>query len=897
MSVEPNAHGNLSSQPAPDRPRGRLKVLLGAAPGVGKTYEMLLDAKRRQKDGVDVVIGVVETHGRAETEALVEGFEVVPRRRIRHAEHDLFEMDIDAILARRPQLVLVDELAHTNAPGSRHPKRHLDVEDILTAGIDVFTTLNIQHVESLNDVVARITRVRVRETVPDAVLDRADDIEVVDISPGDLIQRLQEGKVYVPDTAQRALGHYFSPGNLTALRELALRRTAQRVDEQLLAHMQSHAIAGPWAAGERVLVCINEDPRCAGIVRTTKRIADKLHAPWIALYVETARSQTLSEAERDRVADALRLAKQLGGDPVTVPGDKIVDEVLGYCAENNVTQIVIGKSDRSRWFEIVNGSVVHDLVRRAGAINVLVMAGEPVPEATAPPNRAATARQYQLRIYTGVVGAVAAALGVGLLMDPFAGHETADLIFLLAVIGVSITQGLVPSIVASVLASLAYNFFFLPPVLTFTIVSPANIVSFVFFLVVALVVSSLAARVHAQVLTARNRARTTEALYSFSRKIAAAGTLDDLLWATAYQMASMLKLDVVVLLGKNGQLDLRASYPPEDDIDEADFGAAKWANEMKRIAGRGSDTLPGARRLFLPLIAGDNSLGVVGLTRAKPGPLLTPDGQRLLDALIDQAAVAIERFALVQDMEAAKFAAETERLRSALLASLSHDLKTPLASILGAVTSLRQFNDLYDTKARDELAATIEDEAERLSRFVANLLDMTRLDSGAVEIERTAVDLGEVVATALTRVGRLLSAHKVETEIEPDLPFVSGDAVLLEQAMVNLLDNAAKYTSAGSTIRVRVGREEAGLRMDVIDQGQGIPEGEREKVFEKFHRAGERDHRRAGTGLGLSIARGFVEALGGSISVTDAPGAKGACFTIRLPSHLYAVASTNEAAE
>jgi two-component system, OmpR family, sensor histidine kinase KdpD len=699
----------------------------------------------------------------------------------------------------------------------------------------------------------------------------------------------------VPEQARRALNHYFSPGNLTALRELALRRTAQRVDEQLLTHMQSHAISGPWAAGERILVCVSEDPRCPSLIRYTKRIADQLHAPWIALYIETARSLALSEAERDRVAEALRLAEQIGGEAVTLPGDKIVEEVLAFSAAQNVTQIVIGKSDRPRSFEMLYGSVVHDLVRRAGAISVHVVAGEALAETPLPP--AAARKPPSLRVYASVCAAIALATFAGMLIEPLVGLETVDLAFLLAVIGIAVAFGLVPSIVASLLASLAYNFFFLPPVFTFTIAAPTNIASFFFFLIVALIVSNLAARVRAQVVTARNRARTTEALYSFSRKVAAVGSLDDLLWATAFQMASMLKLDVVVLLGHDGPLSLRASYPPEDELDAPDLGAAKWAFEAKRPAGRGADTLPGARRLFVPLATGNKVLGVVGLTRTKPGALLTSDGKRLLDALMDQAAVAVERFGLAQEMNTARLSAETERLRSALLASLSHDLKTPLASILGAVTSLRQFDDFYDAKTRDELAATIEDEAERLSRFVANLLDMTRLDSGTIQIETSPVDLGEVIATALQRSARLLAAHRVELNVAPDLPLISADAVLLEQVLVNLLDNAAKYTPSGTLIRVEAAAEFDGIQLDVIDEGPGISESELERVFEKFHRAGERDHRRAGTGLGLSIARGFVQALGGTISVSNRTERSGARFSIRLPARLYVPAPSDEAAE
>ncbi len=405
-----------------DKTRGKLKVFLGAAPGVGKTYEMLLSAKAKLAEGADVVIGVVETHGRAETESLLKGFEVLPRASISYHGHILHEMDLDALLKRRPQIALVDELAHTNAPGSRHPKRYLDVEELLAAGIDVYTTLNIQHVESLNDVVAQITRIRVRETVPDYVLNKADDIEVIDLSPEELIQRLREGKVYVPKQAERALNHYFSPGNLTALRELALRRTAQRVDEQLLTHMRAHAIAGPWPAGERLLVCISEDPRSAGLVRYTKRLADRLHAPWTAIYIETRRSQNLSEVERDRVADTLRLAEKLQGEAITIPGGgNVAEDVLAFSRANNVTQIVMGKSERTRWFELINGSVVRDIVRHSGNISVHVIAGEhltadPIPKKSVKTRAPAGQGAFDLVPYAVTIGAVALALGFAYLL-------------------------------------------------------------------------------------------------------------------------------------------------------------------------------------------------------------------------------------------------------------------------------------------------------------------------------------------------------------------------------------------------------------------------------------------------------------------------------------------------
>src|SRR6201991_1551062 len=531
---------------------GRLKIFVGAPPGVGKTYEMLQSAHARQKAGVDVVVGVVETHGRAETEALLQGLEVIPRKRISYRDQIIEEMDIDALIARRPKLALVDELAHTNAPGSRHPKRYLDVEELLSRGIDVYTAVNIQHIESLNDVVAQITHVRVRETVPDAVFDRADSVELVDLTPDDLIQRLEEGKVYIPEQAERALEHFFSPANLTALRELALRRTAERVDEQLLTEMQARAIPGPWAAGERVLVCISEDPRCAGLVRATRRLADRLHAPWTAMYIETGRSTRLGNEERDRIADTLRLAMSLGGEAVTIPGGsrRIADDLLAYARTNNITQIVIGKSTRSRWFEILHGSVVHDLVRRAATISVHVIAGEEIEGGAIPKKtvRGAEGSGFDPRPYVLSLAAVGISLAAGELIAPWFGIENVDLVFLTGIVAVAARFGLWPSLFASVAASLCYNFFFLPPLYTFTIADPNNVLAFGFFIIMAGIVSNVAARVRTQAVSAMARARTTESLYTFSRKLAGVGTLDDVLWATAYQTALMLKVRVVLLL-------------------------------------------------------------------------------------------------------------------------------------------------------------------------------------------------------------------------------------------------------------------------------------------------------------------------------------------------------------
>ncbi|MGH7949199.1 MAG: DUF4118 domain-containing protein, partial [Candidatus Binataceae bacterium] len=870
--------------------RGRLKVFLGAAPGVGKTYEMLEAARAKKADGVEVVVGLVETHGRAETEALLEGLEVIPRRQIAYKGRVLSEMDLDAILARRPVLALVDELAHSNAPGSRHPKRYQDVEELLAAGIDVYTTLNVQHLESLNDVIAKITRIRVRETLPDRMIGLAAEIEVVDVTPEELIQRLNEGKVYVKETAQRAVRHYFSPGNLTALRELALRRTAERVDEQMVGYMQAHAIRGPWPATERILVCVTPASGGAELVRHAKRAADRLRAPWIALYVQTPADERLSDADRDRAAKVLRLAEQLGARTLTLPGRRVAEDIIAYARETNVTQIVIGHSGRPRWYEALHGSVVNDLVRKAGHITVHVVALDRVErkDQSHGRSRSHTAPETNRAVaYFESTAMVALALLAGLAIDRFLAIPNISLVFLAAVLASAMRYGLGPSVYASLLSDLCYNFFFVPPVYTFTAADPANVLALVFFLAVAILTSGLAAGTHEQMVAARRQAKTSAELYAFSRKLAGIHGLDDSLWAITHQIVSMLRVEVVILMPEKQIPTVRAAWPPEDQLDDADLAAAKWCLDHGQEAGRDSETLPGARRLFIPLRTGRGSVGVLGIFRPDREPWLTPDERRLLDALADQAAVAIERTVLAEHVDEARIVAETERLRTALLSSVSHDLRTPLATILGTITSLRSYGKLYDNSTRDEMLAEAQRETERLNRFAANLLDITRIDTGAVELKRETVDLGDVVGSALQRAGRLVADHNVEVALDPDLPMLTLGFVLMEQVLVNLLDNAAKYAPSGSTIRVSGQRDHDGVTIEVLDEGPGIPEEALSKIFEKFYRVQAGDRQRAGTGLGLAICKGFVEAMGGTISAHNRTDRTGARLIIRFPSTLF----------
>jgi two-component system sensor histidine kinase KdpD len=874
--------------------QGRLKIFLGAAPGVGKTYEMLLAGRARAADGIDVVIGVVETHGRAETAALAQGLEAIPRAVVDYRGHVLEEMDLDAILARRPALVLVDELAHTNAEGSRHSKRYLDVEELLTRGIDVYTTLNIQHVESLNDVVARITRIRVRETVPDSIIDRADDIEIIDITPGDLIKRLHEGKVYLPKTAKRAIGNYFSPSNLTALRELALRRTAQRVDEQLVTHMQAHAIPGPWAAGERLLVCVDAHPDGPALIRYARRQADRLHAPWTALFIESARASRLGDAEKDRVAATLRLAEQLGAEAVTLPGQHVAPEILRYATANNYTHIIVGTSDKPRWREMLEGSVSHELIRHAGGISIHVVS--PAAAREAQPRRLAASAQRQridIKPYLWSVAYVAVAVGIGSALSRFLDVRNIALVFLMAVLAVAVSGGLWPALFASALAALAFNFFFLAPLYTLDISDPESAVAFAFFLGVAVIASNLAGRVQRQAAAARQRARTTEGLYQFSRKLAGAATLEDVLWASSYQIAAMLGVRVVVLLPEDGRIAVRAGYPPDDTLDDADIAAAHWAWEHDRPAGRGADTLPGAKRLYLPLRTGRTRVGVLGLDNDRQGPVLTPEQQRLLDSLADQAALAIERIQLVADVDNARLAAEADRLRSALLTSISHDLKTPLASILGAASTLKDYSASLAETDRGELLSTVLDESERLNRFIANLLDMTRLESGAADASSSPHFMGDIVGSALRRAAKILADHTIALAVPDALPMVRLDPVLFEQVLFNLFDNARKYAPRGSTIRIEAGADGTEVKLRIIDEGPGIPAEDLTRIFDSFYRVRKQDQVQAGTGLGLAICKGFVEAMGGTITAGNRTDRTGAVFTITLPA-VNAPASLDE---
>lgn len=861
---------------------GKLKIYLGAAPGVGKTFEMLCDARKKLTDGVDIVAGVVETHGRRETLALCEGIEIIPKRKLGYRGQELEEMDIDALLARRPQIALIDELAHTNVEGSRHPKRWMDVEELLAAGIDVWSTLNIQHLESLNDIVARITRVRVRETVPDALLDRADDIELIDLTPEELIERLKEGKVYAPDQAQRAIRNYFAPGNLSALRELAMRRAADRIDQQVRGLRQAQGESQPWAAGERILVCVDDRPDAAEVVRHAKRIADRAKAQWVAVHVQTARSNRLSEMERGRIAETLRLAARLGAETATLPGDRVAETLLAYAKEQNVTQIVVGKAKRPPIFEILFGSVVRELIDAAETIAIYVVPedGEGAkkrPLGNLVPHPALTSRAFmESALLTSAATAAAYPL------DAFIGVNNLSLVFLAAVLISALTRGLWTGLMTGVICALAYNWFYTEPRYTFTVADPENVLAIIAFSGAAILVSFLAARAREQTQSARAEAKTSRELYGLAKGLASVAGEDEVAQTLAAYAARSFDAECAVFarVGVN-DLRLAGTAPCAATLSDADMAAARWTGDKGQAAGRGADTLPGARWLFVPMRTSRLFAGVLAIAR---DAVLSPEERRRLDAMADQAATALERAHIARAYEEGRVEMEAERLRATMLASLSHDLKTPIAGILGAASSLRAYGDKHDEATRKELLAGIESEADRMQRYVVKLLDMTRLEAGAVKPKVEPLDVADVVASVLKRAEPIAEGVWLDGDVAPGLPLLRADATLLHQALFNLVENAIVHGARhadGGEVRLAARFVNGGIRFEVCDNGPGLPSGAETRIFDRFFRGDK--SKATGTGLGLAIVKGFAALMGAEIEARNRRGHAGAIFTLAFP--------------
>ena len=859
--------------------RAKLKIFFGACAGVGKTYAMLVEAHERRRAGADVVVGLVETHGRAETAALLEGLEVLPRRPLDYRGVRLQEFDLDAALARRPALLLLDELAHTNAPGSRHPKRWQDVEELLAAGIEVYTTLNVQHVETLVDVVEEITEVRMRETVPDAILDRADEIELVDLPPDDLLQRLREGKVYVPERAEWARENFFRKGNLIALRELALRQTAQRVDAQMESYRRAQGIAAPWAVRERILVCVEDPAPGARLVRAAGRLAAALKADWLAVHVETPRELSQARAARDAIVDVLAFAEEFGAQTAILSGLSVRDEILAFARSHNVSRIVLGRSRRPRWQETLFGSLAAELTR-GGEFDVLVLRGEETEERL--PRPSAAGRRADWRAYAGMLAVVAGCSVAATLMHDRFDPSNIAMVYLVGVVLSAVAFGLGPAIAASIISVALFDFGFVPPRFTFRVSDTQYLVTFAVMLLVAVVISTLTARLREQLESARSRERRTAALLRLSHELAVRSAARDVLGAAVDRVAEVFGNRAAVLLpDENRRVSVAVGDGSLFGGGEHERAVAQWAFDNGQMAGPGTPSLPAARGVYVPLVGAERSLGVLVVQASGPQPLREPGGFPLLRAFANQAALALERCQLAEAAAEARTLAETERTRSALLSSVSHDLRTPLAAITGAATSLRDDARALPEATRRDLADTIAEEAQRLNRLIGDLLEMTRLESGALRVRKDWHSLEEVVGAALVRLEARLGDRPVVTRIPGDLPLVPLDDVLFEQVVWNLVENADKYSPPGEAIELDAAVAGGELRLAVADRGPGLPPGEEQRVFEKFYR-GPATSRRPGVGLGLAICRGIAEAHGGRIAAANRPGG-GATFTVWLP--------------
>jgi two-component system sensor histidine kinase KdpD len=863
--------------------RGKLKIFFGAAAGVVKTYAMLEAAQLLRAEGMSVVIGYVEPHSRPETEALVEGLEMIPPRMVEYRGTQLREFDLDAALARHPALILVDELAHSNAEGSRHAKRWQDVEELLEAGISVYTTMNVQHLESLNDVVAQITGMVVRETVPDSILEEADEVELLDLSPDDLLKRLREGKVYLPQQAEHALQNFFRKGNLMALRELALRRTAERVDVQMQDYRQDKTIDQIWPAGERIMVCISPSPLASRLVRAAKRMATGLHAEWLTVYVETPRASRLSEADRNRVIETLRLAEQLGAETATLTGDNVTEETLDFARRRNVTKIIVGKPAHSAWRDLMFGSVLNELIRRSGTIDVYVISGDAAESTQTPVGQTLLRNRIHWGAYLRAMTIVVICATLAYLMFPYFAPANIVMVFLVGIVLVAVRYGRGPSVLASLLSVFAFDFFFIPPHLTFAVSDTQYFITFGVMLLVGLTISTMTVRIKEQAEIARERERRTSSLYSMSREFANNSSVDAISKVAMEHIRDVFESQVLLFLpGTDDDLLPYGSDEAKRKLTEQERGVMRWVYDHGQEAGIGTQTLPGSDGFYMPLQTPQGKVGVVGIY-PPPGHaasrMFSPDQLHLLEIYGNQTALALERARLSEATERAQLQIETERMRNSLLSSVSHDLRTPLAAITGAVSGLLESDKKLDPHSQ-ELMQIAYEEAERLNRLVGNLLDMTRLESGGVEVDKEWQPLEEVIGTTTLRLDSILQHHPLKTRIPDDLPLVPIDSILIEQVLVNLLENAVKYTPVDTPIDLSASAEPGEVVVEVADRGPGLAPGDEKRIFEKFYRG--RPTTTGGVGLGLAICQAIVEAHGGRIWAANRAGG-GAVFQFTLP--------------
>jgi two-component system sensor histidine kinase KdpD len=864
--------------------RGRIKIFLGYAAGVGKTYSMLEAAHQRVAEGIDVVVAYVETHGRKETDALLKHLEVIPRIKVQYRGKELTEMDLDAVLARKPQLALVDELAHTNAPGSRHPKRYQDVDELLKAGIDVYTTVNIQHLESLKDVVQQITGVSIRETIPDSLVDEAYDIEVIDLPPDELLRRLRDGKVYVPEQVTHALERFFRKGNLTALRELSLRRAADRVDNQMVDYMQSRAILGPWPAGERILVSISPHPMGERLIRTGRRLADDLNAGWYVVFVETPGHLRMPEQNRQRIQHFLQLAEELGATVEIIPAESVADAVINFAKTHNITKIIAGKPLRPRWFELLRGSVIDQIIRSSGKIDVYVVSED--TELSEKANTKKWTPHRPLIRYVASLALVALMTLIGFPLKPILHPTNLVMLYLVAVVISAVFLGRGPSILASVISVLLFDFFFVNPVLSFSVNDTQYILTFIGLLLVGLIISNSASLLRDQIDALRRREHQTRVLNNFSRELTGAAMLDQVLDIVIRNSVELFSKEAIIFLVEEKSLVARA-WTPGFQSGENEQAVADWTYKNNQPAGAGTDTISASSIRFMPLRTSHGVVGVWGVKILDNKKSLSFEQKSLMEGFSNLTALAIERASFAQQVAHNEILKNQEKLQTALLNSISHELRTPLASITGVLTSLsesekaKKKENKLDSSTRLELIESATNQAGQLNQLVENLLDMTRLEAGALRLQREPSDLQDLVGSVTTRMAERLHDKPLTINYPQGLPLIPMDANLIAQVMTNLLDNAIKYSPQGAPIDINVRMQNEGVVVKVKDQGFGIPPSDLSKVFEKFYRS-QQNQKTVGTGLGLSICKGIIEAHGGQIWAQNNLD-KGTTITFNLP--------------
>ncbi len=853
--------------------RGKLKVFLGMSAGVGKTYAMLEAARRELTSGRDIVIGYLETHGRKETDALAEGLPLIPRRSVEYRGIQLSEFDLDAVLARKPQLILVDEFAHTNAPESRHPKRYQDVQELLDAGIDVLTTLNVQHVESRAEAVRQITGVTIQETVPDTALTDA-EFELVDLPPDELRARLAAGKVYLPDRALTAQDRFFRPENLAVLREIALRFAAEHAGQDVLAYHQAHSVGEPWKSGQRLLVAVSSSPTSAALVRWTRRLAGELHAPWLAVYVEPSRPP--SEEDQARLSKHLALARELGAEIITTTDDDIVRGVLRIAREQNVTQIIVGKPAGRNLAELFRGgSMLNRLIRESGQIDVHAVRAN-AERIYSRPLRPQTFEKFDWRDYWKAAGVVAAATALNFGLQRWLTNQSLALIYLLSVIVLAMFVGRGATLAAASLTALLWDYFFTEPRYSFRITNTGDAMMFATYFVVAVAIGQLTARLRSQQIAERRREERATALYLLTRELAEAPDLPQLLAVVIQQVGKTFRADVALSLPEAGE-PLAIYFASTWSLSDKEQTIAAWAFQHREAAGRETDNLPSSEGLHSSLVAGERTAGVLSLRFHDSTPLL-PAQRDLLDAFIRQIALVLDRQRLRDAETQAKLLAESERLGTTLLNSVSHELRTPLAAISSVASGVRAAGTL--NPSQQSLIEELDEATRRLNRLVQNLLDLSRLEAGHVRPNFDWHDMRDLVHAALQNLGRIMRQYEVKIDIPTNLPPMKLDAALTEQILVNLLGNAAVHTPAGTTVELSVRAEAGFLVLKVADNGKGLPAGNPMRLFDRFQRGA--DAAAGGTGIGLSLVKGFAETQGGSVCAENRANG-GALFTVKLP--------------